>query len=109
MSTLNPARRPPNNRTIDFIIDLETTVAHRLSRGHRSSGLTTSGPASTSRCDSASSPASTCRTSSTEYPPDKPRDERTETEHFTVFDYEELAARDKANLGCVGLVSERVV
>lgn len=32
------------------------------------------------------------------YLPGKPRDERTETERFTVFDYEELAARDKANL-----------
>lgn len=42
-------------------------------------------------------------------PAPKPRDERTETERFTVFGYEELAARDKANLDCVGLVSERVV
>jgi hypothetical protein len=43
------------------------------------------------------------------YLPGKPRDERTETERFIAFDYEELAARDKANLDCVGLVSERVV
>jgi len=32
------------------------------------------------------------------YLPGKPRDERTETERFTVFDYKELVARDKANL-----------
>ncbi len=32
------------------------------------------------------------------YLPGKPRNERTETERFRVFDYEELVARDKANL-----------
>jgi type I restriction enzyme M protein len=32
------------------------------------------------------------------YLPGKPRDERTETERFKAFDYDELVARDKANL-----------
>ena len=32
------------------------------------------------------------------YLPGKPRDKRTKTERFTVFNYDELAARDKANL-----------
>jgi type I restriction and modification enzyme subunit R-like protein/uncharacterized protein DUF4145 len=68
------------------------------SHQRRNSGSTTSGPASTSRSGNASFAREHLQDFIDCYLPGKPRDERTETERFKVFEYDELVARDKANL-----------
>ena len=51
-------------------------------------------------------PHSTSTTSSTAYASGKPREERVESERFQSFSYDELIARDKANLDITWLRDE---